>query len=395
MTSIQLTYRLYQEALLMWLAGLNTRRLKVNLPLIAAFVAGLLWTRGRASCHAIGFGGAFAHDALNRLLNGDRLRALLQMAALTLVERVGGYLILDDVVWAKRGKLIQGIAKLFMPSEKRYVKGLDVVVLAWTNGKGLVVPLTFRFWKPCAWYTDTEQSYHAFDGTPFRTKIELAVEMLDWAYAKEFKPRAVLFDAAYLARPVLKYLKKRQWQWASRIKGNRVLHLAGKKLKAQDWEAEAAAGRLVGLNKSLRVTLPGWGTVRVIASRLEEDGKLRFLVGSNPNWGRGRIDRLYGHRWGIEHAVFKDGKQLAGLGDCQCRTFRAQENHFALSLLAIVFLASQKAPSETPGEAARRISDRPIALAAAPVPARVRPIKLEKRKRRQKPYPIKRSDGAA
>lgn len=250
MTSIQLPYQLLQESVLMWLAGLNTRRLKVNLPLIAAFIAGLLWTRGRASCNAIAAGGKFTHDALNRLLKGQSLRAMLQMAALTLVDRVGGYLILDDVVWAKRGKLIEGVAKLFMPSEKRYVFGLNVVVLAWTNGQGLVVPLTFRFWKHAEWYTPEEQSYHAFDGTPFRTKIELAVEMLDWAHAKGFKPIAVLFDAAYLAKPVLKYLKKRQWHWVSRIKGNRVLHLAGKKLKIRDWEAEhALCVRLVVASK--------------------------------------------------------------------------------------------------------------------------------------------------
>lgn len=267
----------------MWLVGLNTRRLKVNMPLIAAFVAGLLWTRGRASCNAIAQGGAFANDALNRLLKGQSLRALLQMAALTLVGRTSGYLILDDVVWGKCGKLIEGGARLFMPSEKRYVFSLNVVVLAWTNGQGLTVPLTFRFWKPAEWYTREEQSYYAFDGTPFRTKIQLAVEMLDWAHAKGFTPTAVLFDAAYLAKPVLQYLKKRQWQWVSRIKGNRVLRLAGRKLKPKDWEGEHLAGRLVGFNRSLHVTLSGWGSVRVIATRLKEDGSLRFLVGSNPH----------------------------------------------------------------------------------------------------------------
>jgi hypothetical protein len=314
------------------------------------------------------------------------LRSLLQMAALTLVDKAGGYLIVDDVVWAKRGKRIEGVCKLFMPSERRYVLGLNVVVLAWTNGKGLVVPLTFRFWKPAAWYTDAAQSYHDFDGSPFRTKLELAVEMLDWAHAKSFRPTAVLFDAYYLARPVLKYLKKRDWQWVSRLKSNRVLHFAGFKFKPQDWEHGHAAGHLPGLSKSLRAMLPGWGTVRLIASKAKSDGTMRFLVGSNPNWGKGRIDGLYGHRWGIEHAVFRDGKQLVGLGDCQCRAFRAQENHFALVLLAIVFLAYQAQRDESAGQALQRIGNRPIALAAVPVPAKVRPVKLEKRKRRQKPH---------
>jgi hypothetical protein len=84
-----------------------------------------------------------------------------------------------------------------------------------------------------------------------------------------------------------------------------------------------------------------------------------------------------------------------GLSDCHCRAWRAQENHFALALLGIVFLAYQKGRSETTAGALLRIGDRPIALAAAPVPAKVRPFKLERRKRRQKAHPMRRSGQVA
>lgn len=398
MTSIQLPYRLLQDAVYTWLAGLNTRHLKVSLPLIAAFLAGLVWTRGRASCSAIARGGAFTHDALNRLLKGQSLRALLQMAALTLVDKIGGHLVIDDVVWEKRGKLIEGVAKLFMPSESRYVFGLNVVVLAWTNGKGLTVPLSFRFWKKPAWRDKDDKKRHsffAFDGTPFRTKGELAVELLDWAYQRGFEPTAVAFDAAYLSAMMLRYLRHRDWHWVARLKGNRALTVSGRTFRPDDWEAEAKAGRAPGLWCSLKANLPGWGQVRIIATRVKEDGSLRFLVGSNPEWGRGRIDALYGHRWGIEHAAFRDGKQLAGLGDCQCRSFRAQENHFALSMLALVFVAYQARRSESTAQAIRRLSECPIPLAEPIAPAKVRPIKLERRRKRQDAHPVRRSDQAA
>lgn len=118
--------------------------------------------------------------------------------------------------------------------------------------------------------------------------------------------------------------------------------------------------------------LPGCGSVRLIASRTKSNGTMRFLVGSNPNWGKSCIDSLYGHRWGIEHATYRDGKQLVGPGNCQCRSFRAQENHFALFLLAIVFLAYQAKRDESAGEAMQCIGNRPIALAAAPVLTKVR-----------------------
>ncbi|RYG22207.1 MAG: hypothetical protein EON93_25350, partial [Burkholderiales bacterium] len=201
MTSIQLPYRLLQEAMANWLAGLNPRHLPVNLPLLAAFIAGLLWTRGRATCASIASGGAVSHDALNRLLKSGSFRPLLQSAALALVDRIGGYLVIDDVVIAKRGKHIPGVTKLYAPGEGRYVLGLNVVVLAWTDGRGRYIPLSFRFWKPPAWKKDKHRSTRAFDGTPFKTKLQLAVELLEWAHQRGFSPTAVLFDAYYLAKP--------------------------------------------------------------------------------------------------------------------------------------------------------------------------------------------------
>ncbi len=395
MTSIQLPYRLLQDAAVMWLAGLNSRRFRVNLPLIAAYIAGLLWTRGRATCAAIGLGGAVSHDALNRLLKGPSLRGVLQMAALALVERTQGYLVIDDVVWGKRGKKIPGTAKLYAPGPGQYVTGFNVVVLAWTNGKGLVVPLSFRFWKPPAWRTGTGRSVFAFDNTSMRTKHALAVELLDWAYATGFRPTAVLFDGYYLAAPVLRYLAHRRWHWVTRLKTNRVLKYGGRKFKPKDWETDAAAGLMPSMAHSLHVVLPGWGEVRMIASRIKADGTIRYLAASNPNWGKGRIDALYAHRWCIEHAVFRDGKQLAGLEDCQCRSWRAQENHFALVLLAEVFLGDQARPADSTADVIRRIGDRPVALLKAPVPVKVRPIGLRRKRRGRKPHPVKLSGCSA
>lgn len=396
MTSIQLPYRLLQEALVTWLAGLNPRHLPVNLPLVAAYLAGLLWTRGRATCTAIARGGAVSHDALNRLLKGDTsLRGVLQTAALTLVERTGGYLIIDDVVWGKRGPKIPGVSKLYASALGHYVLGLNVVVLAWTNGRGLVVPLTFRFWKRPGWRINKHRSYFAFDQTPFKTKLTLAVEMLEWAHQRGFQPTAVLFDGYYLAAPVLRYLQKRRWHWVTRLKTNRVLIVDGRKMRPSQWEAEAAQGRAAPLNRSMVAYLAGWGEVRVTASRLKADGTVRFLAASNTNWGRGRIEAIYGHRWAIEYAVFRDGKQLTGLEDCQARSWQAQENHFALVLLAKVFVAHQARRSDSAGDVIHRISDRPVALAAAPVAAKVRHFGLQRSAKGGNKHQVRRSGCSA
>lgn len=85
-------------------------------------------------------------------------------------------LVFDDVVLDKTGRRIQGIHRLFSSSLDTTVLALNVVVMGWTNGK-VFIPLTFRFWKP----PSEKGSKLAFDGTPLKTKIDLAIEMLDWA----------------------------------------------------------------------------------------------------------------------------------------------------------------------------------------------------------------------
>jgi hypothetical protein len=376
-TIAQLTYRSLYLAVLTWILGANPRAVTIRYRLVAAFIAGLLWFRGKATCATIARGGEASHDALNRLLIGPSLRSFLQILALSLVDRRKGYLVLDDVVIAKSGREIAGIKYLFSPSEGRKLLALNALVLGWTDGK-VFIPLTFRFWKRPA----EQGSDIAFDGTRFANKIDLAIEMLHWAHARGFAPTAVLFDGYYLTKRTLRWLRDRQWHWVSRIKAKRCLTRKGRKFSARHWVLLSRIRRAPKLSTSVVATLPDWGEVRLIKANDWPDAKPRFLVGSNPNWGRGTIERLYRHRWQIE-TTFRDGSQLLGLKDCQCRNFQAQQNHFALVLMAYAFLQSQKLRKETPGGVINRLVSVAVAIPDLIPTAKVRPIKPERRRRRR------------
>lgn len=380
----QLSYRSLYQAVQTWLLGLNPRRIQAHLPLVAAFLAGVLWVRGAATCMAMSAGGVFSHDALNRLLIGHSLRGLLQMAALTMVKRTNGYLVIDDVARDKDGPKIAGIAWLYSSSLEQRVRALNVVVLGWTNGR-VFIPLTFRFWNPPRSKEKGERM--AFDGTPFKTKLELAAEMLVWARERGFTPRAVLFDAYYLAKPMLKFLKKAKWQWVSRVKSNRLLRIGRDLIQLGRWKELARVNWAPQPTQSVRCELPEWGSVRVIAVQSPPQKEPRYLIGSNPEWGRGRIIQLYGYRWDIEVA-FRNTKQLAGLNDCQCRSFRAQENHVALVFLSYLFVLDQSKPAETAGTTLNRMAERQVQVAALGPSPKVRPIKLERRHHMRQPYEL-------
>lgn len=387
LTIPQLSYQVIHRAVLKWLLGLNPRSLPVPLWLVAHYLAGLLWVTGAATCAAMAAAATVSHDALRRLLIGDPLVALVRMIALTMVNRGTGYLVLDDVTLDKTGDKMAGIAWLYSSSLGKKVLALNPVVMGWTDGE-IFVPLSFRFWKPPMGKVNGKPSAEAFDGTPFRTKLEIAIELLAWARQRGFTPTAVLFDAYYLAKPVIRFLRKAGWQWVSRIKGNRNLKRNGKVFKPQDWPRLAKPSKVRRKSRAPRLTrsivaeLAGWGPVRVIAVRHKSDKEPRYLVGSNPAWGRGRIEALYGHRWAIE-VMFRDTSQLLGLHDCQFRSFRAQENHVALAFVAYLFLNRQARCGETAGETKNRLKAHAVVLAAVPGTPKVRRVKKERRQRQR------------
>lgn len=148
------------------------------------------------------------------------------------------------------------------------------------------------------------------------------------------------------------------------------------------------------LTTSVVADLPGWGPVWVIRANDIPGAKRRFLVGSNPNWGRNTIERLYGHRWKLE-TTFRDGTQLLSLKDCQCHNFQAQQNHFALVLMAYAFLQSQKVRQETSCAVIKRLVSVAVEIPELIPTAKVRPIKPERRRRRRDALYATASDPAA
>jgi hypothetical protein len=373
----QLTYWSIYEAVLTWILGANPRAVTIQWRLVAAFMAGLLWFRGTASCSSIARSGVASPDALNRLLTGPLLRSCLQILALSLIPKGKGYLAIDDVIIGKTGIKIAGVKYLYSPSDKRKLLALNAIVLGWTDGDRFI-PLTFRFWK----MPETKGSAIAFDGTPFKTKIELAIDMLHWAYQRKLAPKAVLFDCYYLTQRLIGWIKLRQWHWVSRIKEGRAMIRNGKPFSAKKWIKLAPIRRAPKLTTSVTAELPGWGMVRIIRANDIPNAKRRFLVGSNPEWGRDVIERLYGYRWKVE-VLFRDSSQMLGLKQCQCRSFRAQENHFALVLMTYAFLQSQRRRKETAGQIANRLIERPMPHAAPPPSPTIRRIRPERRHRRR------------
>ena len=290
-----------------------------------------------------------SHDQLTRLL-GERdlptlLMAALRLLAHALTQRLGAPIwILDDVIIPKPNSLKLPWAKgLWCPSERRYVRAINVVVLLASWGP-LRIPLGFRLWCPkeCA----MPQQY--------RTKLDLAVELVAEALAARVGCRYVTFDSWYTARPLTRYLEMHGLTWYGALAANHEVVWQGRRQRVDvlgrqlhDWQAHrigypVASGRIY--SRSL-------GHVRLTRVRIGQRQRPHlYLVTNAQSCTPSQAWQCKRSRWPVEE-LFRDEKQLVNLAGCQSPRVEAQKAHIALVLLAWVVLQYLRhARSQTAGE---------------------------------------------
>jgi len=183
---------------------------------MALYVVGLiLLEKGQTAVRIATVLPARTHDALNRLL-----RVLpwspqqLILGLIRWVQRRGdpGYLCLDDVVVEKPfAKLLPWVGWTYSHSQKRHVFGFHVVLCFWCNGS-LRIPVGFRLWRPKR------------EGmTPYRTKLELAQDLVSGVLRAGLTFEYLVFDLWYNARWFTKWLDRQQILWVSTLKSNALI----------------------------------------------------------------------------------------------------------------------------------------------------------------------------
>jgi len=172
------------------------------------------------------------------------------------------------------------------------------------------------------WLQDPEfQALHE----QFRTKIALAMELVEAAIRHKVPFGVVVFDAWYLAEDVVRVLERRRKDWISLLKKHRLLETASVQLRdANGWALQlpgphlavealvplipAQAYRPVNIRAhtywcvTLSVRIPGLGQVRIVVSFEQESltGRSVVLVTNRVDWSTAKIISLYLQRWPTE-----------------------------------------------------------------------------------------------
>jgi SRSO17 transposase len=196
----------------------------------------------------------------------------------------------------------------------------------------------------------------------FRTKIELAIELIQQAEQHQLPFGIVVFDSWYLAEELVTVITLAHKDWISLLKKNRTLETNSFVLKDADGKAiafpkphvqvqavvpliPAHAYRPVMVNDTpywcftLTVRLPGLGKVRLVVSfdNPELKGTYALLVTNRLDWTVQRILRTYLQRWPVE-TFYQDSKTLLGLDTYRMRSAEAIGKHWCLVFVAYSFL---------------------------------------------------------
>jgi DDE superfamily endonuclease len=196
----------------------------------------------------------------------------------------------------------------------------------------------------------------------FRTKIALAIDLVEETIRHKVPFGVVVFDAWYLAEEVVQVLARRRKDWISLLKRNRRLETASFQLRdANGWAMKLpgphiAVEDLVSLIPgnayrpvtvrghtywcfTLGVRIPGLSKVRIVVSFEQESltGRSVVLVTNRVDWSAAKIIGLYLQRWPTE-TFYQDGKGQLGFDDYRMRSAEAIGKHWCLVFVAYSLL---------------------------------------------------------
>jgi len=254
--------------------------------------------------------GDLAHDAVSRMLaRGDLSPESVWCEAESMVELLTGYLVVDDTVVDKPfAEKIELVRWQWSGTHHDVVKGIGVITLLWTDGDRHV-PVDFRVYDP--------------DGDG-KTKNRHFRDMLDTALIRGFEPACVLFDSWYASVENLKRLRKKNLQWLTQLKKNRIV----------DYN-ERIEDKIIP-NTGLRVHLRGYGFIRVFRTETP-NGTAKHWAASGKELTVKEFDSLRRIRWRIEN-YHRGLKQHCGVSRCQSRGRLSQITHIAASILTFLKL---------------------------------------------------------
>jgi SRSO17 transposase len=302
--------------------------------LLALYVTGLILLDARQTQTRVSrFLPGRCHDALNRLLRLTpcSTRQLMALLVQWVKRQVQGYLCLDDVIVEKAfAKKLAWAGWNYSHAKKRQVYGLHIVVLLWCSLDGhWRIPIAYRLWRPKRGCSKRD----------YRSKLQLAESMFKEVVTLGLTFQYIVFDTHYTAGWFTKMVARLGCIWQGTLSPRTHVVWRGKKQRVCDLAARLHLKwrKQLGLRAlALRVYAPKYGVLRLVVTR-NRHGNYEYIVSNDLQAHLTTLVQRKRSRWEVE-TIFRDSKQFAGLGACQCWVDQAMVRHVAFVLLTFVVL---------------------------------------------------------
>ena len=273
--------------------------------------------------------------------------------------------VIDETSFEKKGHKTAGVHRQYCGSTGKIDNCVQTVHLSYVNREFSTI-VDGDLYLPESWCDDIDRRREA--GVPesltFRTKLEIAIDLLDrsardgvvprWITADEFYGRSSAFRGALEDRGLLYVLEVPVstcgWTPRALARGHEHRRVdALFKRGGPSWHMynvkETTKGPLVWRARATRVVLHA-GTDRsekwlIIASNpLTEECKY-FVSNAATEVTVDALLSVAFRRWHVERN-FQDSKQEIGLGDFEVRTYKSLQRHLAISMVSVLFLVRTK-----------------------------------------------------
>lgn len=279
-------------------------------------------------------------------LNDQRL-AILQSNRTTKTCKKG-VLVIDDSGCKKWGLKTEGAQIQHYGTEDIITRCNIVVTSAYCDNKKRY-PINFRPYKP------EQEFFFKKDDPDFKSKIQLARELIEDALNKKLNFSDVLFDSWYFSNDFVDFLQQNRLTFISEAESNRLISFRGK------WTHADELVKLIPSHKFKVVTVFNshgekksfWtygfktklkninGNFFVVISigywNNSDPKKVHVYVTNHISLSADEVIKKHSLRWGIEW-VFRDLKENVAFDHYQVRSIKSISRHWHLASLAYTFL---------------------------------------------------------
>jgi SRSO17 transposase len=282
--------------------------------------------------------------------------------------------IIDDTGFLKQGNHSVGVQRQYTGSAGKVTNcqiGVSLSIATRTEQ----LPVDFELYLPEGWLTDAHRRREARipDEVEFKTKPELALEMIHKAVVDGVPPGILLGDAAFgTSRDFRDGVRKLGLQYAVAVDPRTVVSVidTGGRLRDEIVSVQALAQRIesqggfrrctwrsgtkedLSARFALRRVVPAHDDARGIEKREalslliewrdgEDEPANYFLCSVPARWTRKRLVRLVMQRWRTERA-YQDLKGELGLDHYEGRRFPGWHHHISVVLCCYAFIVAER-----------------------------------------------------